>query len=162
MEIFLGYLAIAWIIWFFIINTIYVFLMTKFKKKKYMQYYDSLKSPKAGGCNPFQVIYLIIYGEKIEQDYRENILEDELNKYYDIDKVNELFEMYDITKEKEKSDRLFHLLLYHHKYEKLVGWPYFVVRPYTTIPSKEKIEELKKEELFKELIKTKRDKKNEN
>ncbi len=160
MLMVLSYLVVAWIIWFFIIKTIYVFVMTKLKKKKYMNYYDSLKPTK--GCNPFQLTYLIIYAEKIEKDYRENILEGELNKYYDIDKVNELFEMYDITKEQEKIDRLFHLLLYHHKYEKLVGWPYFVVSTYTTIPSKKKIEELKKEELFKELIKTKRDKKNEN
>ncbi len=97
-----------------------------------MNYYDSLKPTK--GCNQFQLTYLIVYAEKIGKDYRENILEDELNKYYDIGMVNELFEMYDIQKEEEKADRLFHLVLYHYEYKKLVGWPYFSVT-YTSIPS---------------------------
>lgn len=64
MEIFLGYLVLAWVIWFFIIKTIYVFLMTKYKKKKYRDYYNSLDLPQPGGCNPFQKIYFLIYSEK--------------------------------------------------------------------------------------------------
>ncbi len=35
MEIVLPYLIGAWLIWFFIIKTIYVFVMTKLKKEIY-------------------------------------------------------------------------------------------------------------------------------